>query len=63
VQNHAALEDREDAFNRVCRDCIAGIGPNAKSYRDDKGKVMIRFTDGSTMSWKSAISGFRVMKA
>ena len=36
----------------------ADLGPGNTAYKDDKGRVIVRLADGSTMSWKSAIQAF-----
>jgi len=36
----------------------ADLGPGNTSYQDDKGRVIVRMADGSTMLWRSAIQGF-----
>jgi hypothetical protein len=36
----------------------ADLGPGNTSYRDDKGRVIVRLANGHTMEWKHAIKAF-----
>ena len=36
----------------------ADLGPGNTAFKNDKGTVIVRMADGSTMSWRSAIRAF-----